>query len=99
MRPQLLEHVGFLNVFTKDPGIVFSFEHATRGPLGVFGCYLCTEQEMFDFSLFRAAILCGCGRMDSILGDVTVAVEYEQETYRLIYDDNERKFGYGSEMH
>lgn len=90
MRPKLYEHVGFLGVFLEDPGIRFSF-YLDDVLIGVFGCYWCTEQELEDFVLLRAAVLMGCGRFDSRLQHVRVVVEAEKSwTYE--YRHAELKF-------
>ena len=94
---QTLEHVGFLDVYLNDPGIVCKFTHEVRGHMGTFGCFYCTEQELMDFVLFRSAVLCSCGRFDSELEYVAVEVSYGEFTWHLRYDLKHVRFDYGSD--
>jgi hypothetical protein len=92
----LVEHVGFCNVFVQNPGVEFRF-FKDGAELGVFGCYWCNEQEMFDFVLFRAAQLLGCGRFDTQLEYVTATVTSNDGRWHLHYDKNNWRYIYDNE--
>jgi hypothetical protein len=92
MKPNVLEHVGFLNVFLTDPDITIQFWDEEDRDFGLYGCYSCSEQELMDFVLFRAAGVCGCGRFDSRLERITACVTSGGKRWVLNYRYDRMKF-------
>jgi hypothetical protein len=92
MQPKVLEHVGFLNVFLTDPEIIVELVDDEDHDLGMFGCCCCSEKELMEFVLFRAAIQCGCGRFDSQLEQVTAVVRGLGQEWILNYKHEKLKY-------
>ena len=86
----MIEHIGFADVWLDNPRI--RIEIRIGNAVYTYGCDVCTEEELCDFTRMRVAELLHCGQFDHQITDIVPRIDAAGYHCELVY--NWDKFTY-----